>query len=405
MSQHHLPIPSSRKDLSKLHRVLRQAGWETQRMGNEHHKLIAPNGQVVTHSSTPSDYRAGRKILADLKRTGAAPFCAEIPLSHDAAGAADSSKPTSLTDTAPMSATMTAMANPPLAKSIPAAKAEVNHLPALGRAGVSVHAGKLTLAFNGVDWWNGRAVIDLDVPSDDEARRGAAAVLLVTFSDRDSMISGSRSLIKNGKGFRIEFASSRISGGESLVRQRSVRQADYASTATCTRILLPKEFLVETAVVIEAKSRMPVPDTGDADQIEQNNVEAIMAPGGTSTADADVAPPAVGEDDVNDTPDDASEHVLAETSSERVSAAPAGQDNPAAETNEPAVDVATQATDTAALAEVSELLSVDLMALTDLKKAIATVNALKARLGDKVSLEVSKDTGLLRGQVLIDAEL
>jgi hypothetical protein len=54
--------------------VIREAlsqGWQHDRTTRGHHQFFAPNGQdIVTTSGTPSDYRAFRNFLSDMKKRG-----------------------------------------------------------------------------------------------------------------------------------------------------------------------------------------------------------------------------------------------------------------------------------------------------------------------------------------------
>lgn len=58
------------KDVTKLVRDLRAAGWRVERVSG-HYKAYAPNGEdIVTISSTPSTQGWKRKTLALLRRAG-----------------------------------------------------------------------------------------------------------------------------------------------------------------------------------------------------------------------------------------------------------------------------------------------------------------------------------------------
>jgi hypothetical protein len=61
---------NTRKDVSQLLRKLRKAGYIIDRSG-KHYKVRDADGRVVLGiSRTPSDPRAWRRILADVRRTG-----------------------------------------------------------------------------------------------------------------------------------------------------------------------------------------------------------------------------------------------------------------------------------------------------------------------------------------------
>lgn len=60
-------------DVDKLIRQLRAYGWHVDTTSRGHWKLTSPAGQVVIASGTPSDHRALKNLMAQLKRAGYAP--------------------------------------------------------------------------------------------------------------------------------------------------------------------------------------------------------------------------------------------------------------------------------------------------------------------------------------------
>lgn len=62
---------TSNKDLRRILRKLADQGWEIIQRKAGHLKLVAPCGQAYFTGSSPSDFRALRKLTADLRRMGA----------------------------------------------------------------------------------------------------------------------------------------------------------------------------------------------------------------------------------------------------------------------------------------------------------------------------------------------
>lgn len=58
---------SKNKDIAKIVRIRVRTGWSFRR-GKKHGKLVAPDGRFVIVPSTPSDGRAVRNFLGDLRR-------------------------------------------------------------------------------------------------------------------------------------------------------------------------------------------------------------------------------------------------------------------------------------------------------------------------------------------------
>ena len=58
------------KELNKLLSLANDQGWKVERAKNNHYKLLAPNGNIVFVSSTPSDHRALQNIERDLRVNG-----------------------------------------------------------------------------------------------------------------------------------------------------------------------------------------------------------------------------------------------------------------------------------------------------------------------------------------------
>lgn len=58
------------KDLDKLIGQAKEQGWEIQLKRSGHYKWVSPAGKFVVSSSTPSDPRAIKNIVRDLKRYG-----------------------------------------------------------------------------------------------------------------------------------------------------------------------------------------------------------------------------------------------------------------------------------------------------------------------------------------------
>lgn len=62
---------TSNKDLRRLFRKLSDQGWEIVLRRAGHIKLIAPHGGCYFTGASPSDFRAIKKLTADLRRMGA----------------------------------------------------------------------------------------------------------------------------------------------------------------------------------------------------------------------------------------------------------------------------------------------------------------------------------------------
>lgn len=58
------------KDHRKLLKKARADGWEITRTRNNHIKWRSPKGQVVIHSSSPSDHNADKNFLSQLRNAG-----------------------------------------------------------------------------------------------------------------------------------------------------------------------------------------------------------------------------------------------------------------------------------------------------------------------------------------------
>ena len=61
------------RDFKPLVHQAQEAGWHLEMLGNGHMRLVAPGGQWVYMSASPSDWRAPRKLRAALRRAGL--FC------------------------------------------------------------------------------------------------------------------------------------------------------------------------------------------------------------------------------------------------------------------------------------------------------------------------------------------
>lgn len=66
-----LPLPRNVKDLQRLAEA---QGWTCEKTTGGHHKWTSPDGQIVGHSGTPSDWRAIDNFRAELKRKGLRPY-------------------------------------------------------------------------------------------------------------------------------------------------------------------------------------------------------------------------------------------------------------------------------------------------------------------------------------------
>lgn len=58
------------KEIAKLSQLAINQGWKVERNKNNHLKFLAPNGNIVFVSSTPSDHRALENIKRDLRVNG-----------------------------------------------------------------------------------------------------------------------------------------------------------------------------------------------------------------------------------------------------------------------------------------------------------------------------------------------
>lgn len=59
------------KEVRKLVKALREQGWRVEETRKGHFQAFAPSGVgIVTIPGTPSDHRAMRNVMADLRRFG-----------------------------------------------------------------------------------------------------------------------------------------------------------------------------------------------------------------------------------------------------------------------------------------------------------------------------------------------
>lgn len=59
------------KELRKIIRAVEARGWTVEECGSKHYRLKSPDGcSMVAISRTPSDQRAVKNILSDLRRAG-----------------------------------------------------------------------------------------------------------------------------------------------------------------------------------------------------------------------------------------------------------------------------------------------------------------------------------------------
>ena len=61
---------SGDRDMRNLIKRAMLQGWHVEKRNNNHLKWTAPSGFVYYSSSTPSDFRAIRKIMSALRREG-----------------------------------------------------------------------------------------------------------------------------------------------------------------------------------------------------------------------------------------------------------------------------------------------------------------------------------------------
>jgi hypothetical protein len=59
--------PQMAKDLQKFLKKLAAAGWTVTITKNNHYKLLGPRGELVHTSSTPSDWRALKKVEMNVR--------------------------------------------------------------------------------------------------------------------------------------------------------------------------------------------------------------------------------------------------------------------------------------------------------------------------------------------------
>lgn len=59
-----------KKDLKEIVKVARKQGWEVTHTRNQHLRFRSPDGALVFSPSTPSDHRAIKNKIADLRRAG-----------------------------------------------------------------------------------------------------------------------------------------------------------------------------------------------------------------------------------------------------------------------------------------------------------------------------------------------
>lgn len=65
-----LPIRRFRRDYAHVARALDDAGWAIGMRGSGHIAFTGPKGELVIGPSTPSDHRAVKNLLANLRREG-----------------------------------------------------------------------------------------------------------------------------------------------------------------------------------------------------------------------------------------------------------------------------------------------------------------------------------------------
>lgn len=68
-------VPNGKKGVHDLLDILKEGGWQTEKRGSGHWRAYPPreNGPSLTFPSTPSDNRAGRNMLGDVRRHPACP--------------------------------------------------------------------------------------------------------------------------------------------------------------------------------------------------------------------------------------------------------------------------------------------------------------------------------------------
>lgn len=59
----------AQREVDELVAIAVLQGWSS-KLGGRHYMLRGPDGQTVTVSKTPSDWRAVKNIRADLRRAG-----------------------------------------------------------------------------------------------------------------------------------------------------------------------------------------------------------------------------------------------------------------------------------------------------------------------------------------------
>ncbi len=65
-----LAIRRFRRDYPQAARAVENAGWAIGTRASGHLVFSGPRGELVIGSSTPSDHRAMKNLLADLRRNG-----------------------------------------------------------------------------------------------------------------------------------------------------------------------------------------------------------------------------------------------------------------------------------------------------------------------------------------------
>jgi hypothetical protein len=59
-----------KRDMPKLVRRARKAGWSVTKTGKQHWRFRSPNGATIFAPSTPSDRRSVMNVRANLRRAG-----------------------------------------------------------------------------------------------------------------------------------------------------------------------------------------------------------------------------------------------------------------------------------------------------------------------------------------------
>jgi hypothetical protein len=61
---------SNRKEFKQIVKIAESKGWVVQLTGGGHLKWTSPTGQIVFSASTPSDGRAVKNLVSELRRHG-----------------------------------------------------------------------------------------------------------------------------------------------------------------------------------------------------------------------------------------------------------------------------------------------------------------------------------------------